>query len=90
MSRSPPQLRIAALLGIGAAIATACMVPYLLALKPDALGMSPIPPALAIIVSSLQTGILCFLLAWQASNSVHRSVSARRGSALGYTVVHVR
>ena len=64
MSRSPPQLRIAAPLGIGAAIATACMVPYLLALKPDALGMSPIPPALAIIVSSLQTGILCFLLAW--------------------------
>ena len=64
MSRSPPQLRIAALLGIGAAIATACMVPYLLALKPDALGMSPIPPTLAIIVSSLQTGILCFLLAW--------------------------
>jgi hypothetical protein len=40
MNRSPPQLRIAILLGIAATMAAVCVFPYLLALKPGALARS--------------------------------------------------
>ena len=64
MSRSPPQLRIAALLGIACAIATAASFPYLLALKPGLLATAPFPPSIAIAAGALQGGVLCFLLGW--------------------------
>ncbi|HEY0180672.1 MAG TPA: CPBP family glutamic-type intramembrane protease [Dokdonella sp.] len=64
MTRSPPQLRIALLLGALAALATAAVFPYLLAMKPGVLALSPIPPAAVIAAQALGNGVLYFLLAW--------------------------
>ena len=68
MNHSPPQLRVALLLGLAAALATAALFPYVLALKPGALAMASaslhLPPAAFVALQSLQSGVLCFLLAW--------------------------
>jgi len=65
---SSPQLRIAIVLGIAAAIATALLFPYVLALKPGALALASASmrmPAWAVIAAqSLGNGVVCFLLAW--------------------------
>jgi hypothetical protein len=59
-----PQLRVALVLGIASAIATACLFPYLLALKPGVLALVPVHPAVLIAAQSLQAGVMYFLLAW--------------------------
>ncbi len=64
MSRSPPQLRIALLLGVAGAWATALLFPYLLALKPGALAGLPVTPGVLMLAQSLQAGVIVFLLAW--------------------------
>ncbi|MEO5560484.1 MAG: CPBP family intramembrane glutamic endopeptidase [Dokdonella sp.] len=68
MNRSPPQLRIAVLLGIACATAAAALFPYVLALQPTALATASakmhLPPAAVVAVQSGASGILCFLLAW--------------------------
>lgn len=64
MSRSPPQLRIAVLLGIACAIATALVFPYLLAVRPDVLATARVSRGVLVAVGSLQGGIACFLLGW--------------------------
>lgn len=64
MSRSPPQLRIAVLLGIACAIATALVFPYLLAVRPDVLATARASRGVLVAVGSLQGGIACFLLGW--------------------------
>lgn len=68
MNHSPPQWRIALLLGVASVLATAALFPYLLALKPGALAMASatmrIPPAVVVVAQSLQSGVICFLLAW--------------------------
>lgn len=64
MNRSPPQVRIAVVLGIAGAIATAGVLPYVLALDPTALARLPMSPLLATAVALLQPALLCFLLGW--------------------------
>ncbi len=64
MNRSLPQLRIAVLLGIACAIATALVFPYLLAAKPDVLATAPVSRGVLVAVGSLQVGVACFLLGW--------------------------
>lgn len=68
MKTSPPQLRIALVLGIASAVATALLFPYLLALKPGALALAAaamhVPPAAVVALQSLQNGVIYFLLAW--------------------------
>ncbi len=68
MTASPPQRRIAVVLGIAGTIATALLFPYVLALQPGSLASASAAmhvPAWAVVVAqSLQNGVLCFLLAW--------------------------
>lgn len=68
MTTSPPQLRIAVVLGIACTIATALLFPYVLALKPGSMALASaamhVPPWAVVVVQSLQNGLLCFLLAW--------------------------
>ena len=68
MNHSPAQLRIAAVLGIAAAVAVAAVFPYALALKPDALFRASaalhVPVAAIVVLQALQGGVLCFLLGW--------------------------
>lgn len=63
-----PQLRIATLLGVAAVLATAALLPYVLALKPDALILASaayhVPPAAIVAFQLVQNGVLYFLLAW--------------------------
>lgn len=78
MNRASAQLRVALLLGLAATLATFALFPYVLALKPAALATTSaswhLPPAAVIIVQSLQTGAVCFLLAW---------VGLKLGASLG-------
>ena len=68
MTTSVSQLRIAIALGIAAAIATALLFPYVLALEPGALALASATmrlPAWGVVVAqSLGNGVVCFLLAW--------------------------
>jgi membrane protease YdiL (CAAX protease family) len=64
MTRTPPQLRIALLLGAGAALATACVFPYLLALQPGAFSFALLSPTLLVVAQSIQTALFCLLLGW--------------------------
>jgi len=68
MTTSSPQLRIAIVLGIAGAIATTLLFPYVLALKPGSMALASaamhMPAWAVVVVQSLQSGILCFLLAW--------------------------
>lgn len=68
MNSSPPQLRIAAALGIAGMVASALLFPYVLALKPGSLALASAAmhlPAWAVVVAqSVQNGVVCFLLAW--------------------------
>ena len=64
MTRSPPQLRIALVLGAAAALATVCVFPYLLALQPGAFAFAVVSPAVLVAAQSLQTAVFCFLLGW--------------------------
>ncbi len=68
MSRSPPQRRIAAVLGAACAVATALLFPYVLALQPGALTSASaslhLPIWAVVLVQSLGNGVVCFLLAW--------------------------
>jgi hypothetical protein len=64
MTSSPPQLRIALLLGAVSALATLALFPYLLALQPHVFDKLPAAPAVVIAAQSVQNGVLCFLLAW--------------------------
>lgn len=68
MKASPPQLRIALVLGVAGTLATAALFPYLLALTPGALAAASVqtglPPAAVVTAQSLQNGIVCFVLAW--------------------------
>jgi len=68
MTTSPPQLRIALVLGIACAIATALLFPYVLALKPGSLALASaamhLPASAVVVAQSLANGVVCFLLAW--------------------------
>lgn len=68
MTTSPPQLRIALVLGFAGAIATALLFPYLLALKPGAFALAStathLPTWAIAAAQSVQNGVVCFLLAW--------------------------
>jgi len=68
MNESPPQLGLAALLGLASAIATALLFPYVLALQPDALALAQTAtgwPAWGMIVlQAAQAGVMCLLLGW--------------------------
>lgn len=68
MTTSPPQLRIALVLGIAATIATMLLFPYVLALDPGSMALASaamrMPPWAVVVAQSLGNGIVCFLLAW--------------------------
>ncbi len=68
MTRTPPQLRIALLLGVASLIATALLFPYVLALQPGALTQASaqlhLPTSAIIALQAVQSGIFCFFLAW--------------------------
>lgn len=68
MTTSPVQLRIAIVLGVAGAIATALLFPYVLALKPGSLALASaalrLPSWAVIAAQSLENGVVCFLLAW--------------------------
>lgn len=58
-----PRLKLAAVLGVAAAIATLALFPYLIVLMPR-LTRLPIPVPLLAILQSLQAGLLNGVLAW--------------------------
>lgn len=68
MNDSPPQLGLAALLGLASAIATVLLFPYLLALHPGALTLAQSVtgwPAWSLVAAqAAQAGVMCLLLAW--------------------------
>jgi membrane protease YdiL (CAAX protease family) len=67
-------LRLAALLGLASAIATAALFPYLQLLMPEALAKIPMPLPLVIVLQSGQAAVLLGLLAF---------CGLRMGHALG-------
>lgn len=68
MTTSLPQRRIAVVLGIASAIATALVFPYVLALRPGSLASASaamhVPEWAVVVAQSLQNGVVGFLLAW--------------------------
>ncbi len=64
MTASPPQLRVALVLGTASLFATLALFPYVLALQPHAFDKLPVAAAVVIAAQALQGGVIGFLLAW--------------------------
>lgn len=59
-----PHFRLALVLGVAAMFATLAVFPYVMALMPLKMAAIPVPTWIVVLAQSLQSGVICWLLAW--------------------------